>query len=111
MCTATSHFSSDSFIESKEIIINPDQGFYRPVILTLKPNSFVSQSNRPDQLYHLRCDISEFSGQVNSDQKDKILTETVLKGLDDYLSEIKKQNKNAIIRFCYSPGFGNQKDK
>ena len=111
MCTATSHFSSDSFIESKEIIINPDQGFYRPVILTLKPNSFVSQSNRPDQLYHLRCDISEFSGQVNSDQKDKVLTQTVLDDLDKYLSDIKKQNKNAIIRFCYSPGFGNQKDK
>ena len=97
----SSSFSSDSFIESKEIIINPDQGFYRPVRVTMTPDSFSSKKGNPDQLYHLRCDIGQFSGKVNSDKKDKKLTEKVLNGLDDYLNSIKLQNKNAIIRFAY----------
>ena len=97
----SSSFSSDSFIESKEIIINPDQGFYRPVRVTMTPDSFSSKKGNPDQLYHLGCDIGQFSGKVNSDKKDKKLTEKVLNGLDDYLNSIKLQNKNAIIRFAY----------
>ena len=97
----SSSFSSDSFIESKEIIINPDQGFYQPVRVTMTPDSFSNKKRYPEQLYHLRCHIGEFSGKVNSDKKDKKLTETALNGLDDYLNTIKLENKNAIIRFAY----------
>ena len=69
--TSSNSFSSDSFIESKEIIINPDQGFYRPVKVTMTPDSFSNKTNKPDQLYHLRCHIGQFSGKVNSDKKIK----------------------------------------
>lgn len=108
--TKTHDFSS-SFIESKEIIINPDQGFYEHIKIIITPDSFPNNTINPPQLYHLRCDISQFSGKVNSDKIDKKLTETVLKGLDDYLYKIKSKNKNAIIRFCYSPEFGEEADK
>ena len=107
----TYSFSSNSFIESKEIIINPDQGFYRPITIKITPDSFPNRTINPPQIYHLRCDISQFSGKVNSDNKDKKLTDIVLKGLDKYLNTIKSQNKNAIIRFCYSPNFGNATNK
>ena len=68
-------YTSTSFKQSIEHIKNPDQGFYRPLIVYIKPNSFSHESNNPEQLYHLRCDISEFSGAVNSDRVDKKLTD------------------------------------
>ena len=104
-------FSSNSFIESKGKIINPDQGFYRTAGVKIEPESFVVSSNRPEQLYHLRCDISQFSGAVNSEQKDLLLTDKALNSLDEYLYKIKSENKNAIIRFAYAPGFGSAADK
>ena len=102
-------YSSNSFKESTEHINNPDQGFYRPIIVTLTPNSFKHGNNNPEQVYHLRCDISQFSGAVNGE--DKKLTQTALDGLDNFLSEIKKENKNVVIRFCYDEGMRGNTDK
>ena len=104
-------YSSNSFKESIEHINNPDQGFYRPLLVTLKPDSFSHGSNNPEQVYHLRCDISQFSGAVNSDGKDKKLTDAALNGLDEFLYEIKKQNKNAVIRFSYDPSYNGNSNK
>lgn len=101
-------FTSDSFIESKDIIFNPDQGFYRPLRVTITPDSLSAGKQNPDQLYHLRCLIGQFSGKVNSDKKDKKLTDKALNALDEYLTSIKLQNKNAIIRFAYD--YDGQKD-
>ena len=67
--------------------------------------------NTSDQIYHLRCDIYEFSGAVNSDKKDKKLTDIVLNWLDEFLYKIKKENKNAVIRFSYDPRYGGNIDK
>ena len=92
-------YISNSFKESTEHIRNPDQGFYRPLIVYIKPDSFYHQPNDPEQIYHLRCDMSEFSGAVNSDRVDKKLTDYALNSIDGYLSEIKRENKNAIIRY------------
>ena len=103
-------YTSNSFKQSIEHIKNPDQGFYRPLIVYIKPNSFSHESNNPEQLYHLRCDISEFSGAVNSDRVDKKLTDFALNRLNLYLSEIKKENKNAIIRFTYDPNYDGNLD-
>jgi len=103
--SSTVFYSSKSFIESKDFIKNPDQGFYRPVIVTITPSSFKSSKNNPDQIYHLRCDISEFSGAVNSDGKDKKLTDIALNGLDEYLNKLKLENKNAVIRFAYDQNY------
>ena len=98
-------FSSESFIESKEFISNPDQGFFRSVYITMTPDSFTNKTNKPiDDIYHLRCDISQFS-KVSNGEKDKELTEITLNGLDEYLSKLKTENKNAVIRFSYDPSF------
>ena len=103
-------YTSNSFKQSIEHIKNPDQGFYRPLIVYIKPNSFSHESNNPEQLYLLRCDKSEFSGAVNSDRVDKKLTDFALNRIDLYLSEIKKENKNAIIRFTYDPNYDGNLD-
>lgn len=104
-------YFSNSFKESIEHLNNPDQGFYRPLIVKLKPDSFSHNNNNPEQVYHLRCDISQFSGVVNSEGVDKKLTDISLNGLDNYLYEIKKQNKNAVIRFCYDPNYEGNTNK
>ena len=109
--TKLDEYFSNSFKESIEHINNPDQGFYRPLIVRLKPDSFSHGTNNPEQVYHLRCDISQFSGAVNSDKVDKKLTDIALNGLDNYLYELKKQNKNAVIRFCYDPNYEGKKDQ
>jgi hypothetical protein len=98
-------YTSNSFKQSIAHIKNPDQGFYRPLIIYIKPNSFDPEYNNPEQLYHLRCDISQFSGAVNSDRVDKKLTDYALNSLDNYLAQIKKENKNAVIRFTYDPNY------
>lgn len=51
----------------------------------MKPESFSHGKNYPEQVYHLRCDISQFSGAVNSDGVDKEITDVALNGLDEYL--------------------------
>ena len=51
-------------------------------------------------MYHLRCDISQFSKVVNGD-RDMELTQIALDKLDQLLTEIKLDNKNIVIRFCY----------
>ena len=107
----TATYSSNSFKESNEKINNPDQGFYKHIRIFMTPDSFKPESNTPDQIYHLRCDISEFSGAVNSDRKDKKLTDIVLNGLDEFLYKIKKENKNAVIRFSYDPRYAGNTDK
>jgi hypothetical protein len=47
---------------------------------------------------------------VNSDRSDKKLTDFALNRLNLYLSEIKKENKNAIIRFTYDPNYDGNLD-
>ena len=77
------NFTSESFIESIKPIFNPDQGFFRSVYITMTPDSFVNKTNKPiDDVYHLRCDISQFSKVANKD-KDKELTDIALNGLDE----------------------------
>ena len=105
------NYSSNSFKESIDHINNPDQGFYRPLYVNIKPDSFSHATNTPEQVYHLRCDISQFSGAVNSEGKDKQLTQVALDGLNDFLYEIKKQNKNAVIRFAYDPYYNGNSNK
>ena len=57
-----------NYEESTEQISNPDQGFYRPLYVKINENGAAYNKaviNASTQLYHLRCDISEFSAAVN----------------------------------------------
>ena len=101
-------FSND-FKESIQYIKNPEQGFYRPLIVTITPSSITYGKTNPEQIYHLRCDISQFSKVVNG-EKDKELTDETLIKLEEFLSKIKLENKNAVIRFSYDKGYNGNKD-
>ena len=106
-----------NYAESTEKINNPDQGFYHPIYLGLTENSITDKDrqrirsivNKNTRLYHLRIDISAFSKAVNG-ASDKRLTQAALDGLDELLSYLKLNDKNAIVRFAYAPSFGDAKD-
>ena len=102
-----------NYTESIEKINNPDQGFYRPIYVKANEDGISYNKNivtSATQLYHLRVDISEFSGMVNGSQ-DKPLSSAMLTGLDQMLTYLQQQNKNAIVRFAYDPSYGGAKDK
>ena len=104
-------FYSDDFIESKSHIKNPDEGFYYPVVVEVTPNGISYDKTIPEeQIYHLRCDMSQFSKVVNGD-RDKELTQTALDQIDALLARIKSQNKNVVIRFCYDQEYNGHLDQ
>ena len=107
------HVQDLNYEESIEEISNPDQGFYRPVYVKINENGAMYNKdviNSQTQLYHLRCDISAFSAAANN-VADKPLTDNALKGLDALLSCLKENDKNAIVRFAYDPGYNGSADK
>ncbi len=107
------HVQDLNYEESTEEILNPDQGFYRPVYVKINENGATYNKgiiNSQTQLYHLRCDISAFSAEVNN-VADKPLTDDALEGLDALLSFLKENDKNAIVRFAYDPGYNGSADK
>ena len=107
------HVQDLNYEESIEEISNPDQGFYRPVYVKINENGAMYNKdviNSQTQLYHLRCDISAFSEAVNK-AADKPVTDEALKGLDALLFFLKENDKNAIVRFAYDPGYNGSADK
>lgn len=102
-----------NYRESTEQINNPDQGFYRPIYVSVKEDGVSYNKNivtDTTQLYHLRIDISAFS-QANNETEDKVLTETALSGIDKLLSYLQEKNKSAIARFVYDPGLNGASNK
>ena len=102
-----------NYEESTEQISNPDQGFYRPLYVKINENGAAYNKaviNASTQLYHLRCDISEFSAAVNN-QSDKPITQEALDGLDALLLYLKENDKNAVVRFAYDPGYNGSANK
>lgn len=96
--------------ESTEALNNPDQGFYRPVYVRVtdtevKPNANINSAAR---LLHLRMDISAYSSAAGG--ADKPLTDEALSGFENMLADMRKREKNAIVRFAYAPGFGDMKN-
>ena len=100
---------------------NPDQGFYRSKVFNVLPKGIFYDDGQKtaaqydfnhyeNQLYHLRMDISAFSGK-NNGSSDLELTPNALADLDTLLGNLKHAQKNAVIRFCYCPDFGDAKDK
>ena len=82
------HLFSSKFYESAEEINNPGQGYYEATYVTMAPDYFDGETGISEQVYHLRCDISQFSSKFND--KDRDLSSTALNGLDHLLYQIKK---------------------
>ena len=101
-----------SFQDSLETIINPDRGWYKPVIVELEPNGFETAFsdiqercaraiNLDIQILHLRVNIGQLSGNVNTEGIDKEFSTAQLSSLNSMLDIIRKNNLNVIIRFSY----------
>lgn len=101
------------FSESIEKVDNPDQGFYRPIYVKVTEDGVAYNKNivtANTQLYHLRADISAFSGATNG-SADKPLTEAALSGFKELLQYLKANGKSAIVRFAYDAGFNGNTHK
>ncbi len=110
---ARSYVQPLNYEESTAAVSNPDQGFYRPMYVKATESGMSYNKNivnAATQIYHLRIDISAFSGAVNGDG-DKLLTQAALDGFEDILSYLRSRDKNAIVRFAYDPSYGGGKDK
>jgi len=97
------HVQSLDYSETLDVILNPDQGFYKPVNIKLTTDFSLNASNLLDvdyQLYHLRMDIGAFSQKVNG-ESDIELTTDCLNGIDSLLRTYLNAEKNVIIRFAY----------
>ncbi len=101
-----------SYAESTDHIDNPDQGFYRPIFVAITPTevnynkNIVSSATR---LYHLRIDISAFSGAVNG-SGDMEITDSALEGLDGLFAYLLEKQKNAVVRFAYDKTYSGKAD-
>ena len=96
-----------NYKESKEKILNPDQGFYRTAVVGITPTNVEDKTyiiRDEFQIYHLRMDISSFSGVVNG-KHDILLTELALNGINDLIKTFYQKGKNVIIRFSYDKDF------
>ncbi|MDE6868008.1 MAG: DUF4832 domain-containing protein [Clostridia bacterium] len=99
--------------ESIAKINNPDQGFYRPILVRVKEDGVSYNQNivtDGTRLYHLRIDISAFSSAVNG-SADKELTASALDGLEGVLQYLRSRGKNAVVRFAYDPNYGGASNK
>ena len=102
-----------SYSDGKETFANPDRGFYKPINIKLAGNSFILPNTDIQeecneaiknnlQILHLRIDIGELSGNLNSDKKDKNLTSKQINSLNSVFNIIRQNNLDAIVRFAYS---------
>ena len=101
-----------NYTESTEKINNPDQGFYRPISVKVTESGATYNGNiitASTQLYHLRIDISAFSGAANG-TADKLLTQEALSGVEGLLALLKTTRKSAVVRFAYDPYYGGKAD-
>ena len=94
------------YTESTAALSNPDQGFYIPLSVTVKADGITYDPNviGTTKLYHLRMDISAYS--ANAGGTDRPLSKAALDGIASLLDLLREHDKNAIVRFCYAPGFG-----
>lgn len=111
--TPQAHTQNLDYSEITDKINNPDQGFYRPIFVSVNEEGVSYNENiitEETQLYHLRTDISAFSA-ANNGTTDLELTEAALTGIDELLSTLYNKNKSAIIRFVYDPGLNGSSNK
>ena len=98
-----SYVQNINYSESLEKINNPDQGFYRPILVRLTEGGATYNKNiiiQDTQLYHLRIDISAFSKEVNSDA-NKPLSSTAISGLNELLAYLNSTQLNTLVSIAF----------
>ena len=100
------------YSENTQQILNPDQGFYRTAQIDVTEEGVEDKTYiiKDDfQMYHLRMDISAFSGVVNN-QHDKQLSQQSLQGIENTIKVFYNNQKNLILRFAYDKDFDGNVD-
>lgn len=93
-----------SYMETTDEVVNPGRGFYSAKAVHYKISGNTVDTYAPS-LYHMRLDISQFSGSYNDAGEDIELSEDMLAALDGTLSNLEAKGSSAIIRFAYDPWY------
>lgn len=95
-----------NYQDSLVTLMNPDRGWYRAI--TVKLDESIDMQAQCQQaimdnmsIIHLRVDIGQLSGNVNSDSVDKNFTDEQLQSLNALLDIIRNNGLSVIIRFAY----------
>lgn len=85
-----------SFLETKELINNPGEGFYETYPIKLTRNGVINNIDwlNEAKTYHVRVGISDLKNVEK-------LSDVTLNSLDSFLSSLEKQGARIIIRFAY----------
>lgn len=95
-----------STTETTNPILNPDQGFYYPIVIALRNDTVDNKTSyikNDIQTYHLRMDISAYSKAAGG--TDCLLNDFALNSLDRIINDFLYKGKSVIIRFAYDPNF------
>lgn len=100
-----------NYADSLNTLLNPDRGFYTASNISISEStdnfftdmdSVCSNAIRDQKkVLHLRINIGQLSGNVNSSGEDRIFTKEQLTELNSIFSKIRYYNLNAIVRFAY----------
>lgn len=100
-----------NYADSLNTILNPDRGFYTVSYISISEStdsfftdmdSVCSNAIREQKkILHLRINIGQLSGNVNSSGIDRKFTNEQLTELNAIFSKIRYYNLNAIVRFAY----------
>ena len=107
--TYTTLLQKNDYVQSIQTILNPDCGFYRPMVIKLTTTGGTcSHINNDVSIQHLRVNIGAFSKAVNN-ESDIEFTDEALNYFDSIMENLLKNNKSAIVRFAYD-GFNGVAD-
>lgn len=107
--TYTTLLDKKDYVQSIDTILNPDCGFYRPMVIKLTTTGGTcSHINNDVSVQHLRVNIGAFSKAVNN-ESDIEFTDETLDYFDGIMENLLKNNKSAIVRFAYD-GFNGVAD-
>lgn len=99
--TYTTLLDKNDYVQSIDTILNPDCGFYRPMVIKLTTTGGTcSHINNDVSVQHLRVNIGAFSKAVNN-ESDIEFTDETLAYFDGIMENLLKNNKSAIVRFAY----------
>ena len=108
------------YADSIKTIVNPDRGLYTASYISISDStdkflvdmdSLCSNAIRSNQkIVHLRLNIGQLSGNVNSAGSDREFSEELLDSLNSMFNKVRYYNLNAIVRFAYDFNGENNKE-
>ena len=92
------------FTETLETFDNPERGFYSPFVYGFKETGNAANLFKAN-LYHLRLDLSAFSGAGRPGGEDREISADALACFGKMLAQARAHGGSAIVRFAYQENF------